>query len=449
MIKSMRWTIARKVGGTVFILLTVILGLLVHSILALNEIEVELKEIAEIDLPLTEHVNEIEIYQLEQRILMDEYIREILSGEDDHTSIKQGITQWGSKTNAQFEQAIIVSKKGLSSSSSKELTDIFTMLNTLQVQHKQIETLLDKLINSKFSPGRLDEIILQDERFDHLTIELIHAVEKLTNRKAQMVVKHEKQFALITYSLGGIGLIIGTSLAVLIIFSIKASISHISNNINLVSSAIKSNRDIPIEQVARVKSTDELSELSDNLANMIEQVSTDISQREENTKALNEMAITDHLTQCFNRLKWDESLSFEVAESLHSNSPLSLIFFDIDHFKKINDSYGHDIGDITLIEVVKIAQENIRQLDTLYRTGGEEFSVLLPNSKQQDATQLAERIRQAIADHRFESVGTLTISLGVTVFRTEGDSSSAFAKRADMALYQSKGAGRNKVTVLV
>ncbi len=447
----MRWTIARKVGGTVFILLAIILSLLVHSIFALTEIEVELKEIFIIDVPLTEYVNEIEIAQLEQRILMDEFIRKKLLTQEqkDTQQEEKAIIHWAKEINNQFELAIDVSQAAVNTGSSNEFPHILATLKTLKKKHDNINLLLNQLIEGDTTTKHFDKIIQQDEVFDRLVIDLIHGIEQLTARKANIVLKHEEQFALISYSLGGIGAIIGISLSVLIVMSIKASISKITRNINLVSSAIESNNDIPIEQVEQVNSSDEFGELSHDLTNLISQVSSDIDKREKISQQLSELATKDHLTQCYNRFKWDQSRELEISHSLTTKAPLALIFFDIDHFKQVNDNFGHDVGDNTLVDVARIAQQSIRQLDTLYRTGGEEFSVLLPNTKLHDAEQLAERIRQAIAEYQFENVGNVTVSLGVTLFKGVADNSSTFAKRADNALYQAKDAGRNQVSTLV
>lgn len=446
MIKPVRWTIARKVGGTVCVLLIIILSLLIHSILSLNDIVVELNEVSTIDVPLTEYANEIEIAQLEQRILLDEIIRKKIGREQHQIEEEQAIEQWGARMDKQFELAIQVSQRGVKTASSSEFQNILTILKTLQKQHEDIDGLLRQVLSESYMPEHLEKVIEQDEQFDLLAIDLIHDIERITQRQADIVLKHEEQFALISYSLGGVGVIIGILLALIIIVSIKVSISKISRNIHMVSSAIESNEDIPIEQVERVKSSDEFSELSHNLANMIERVSSDIDKREKESLELNEKATRDHLTQCYNRLKWDESCKAELEKSLLSKTKLSLILFDIDHFKKVNDSYGHDVGDSTLIDVVRIAQQSIRQVDSLYRTGGEEFSILLPDTNLSDAEHLAERVRKAIAEFDFDKVGQVTISLGVTMFNCSEDDETSFVKRADIALYQAKKAGRNQVS---
>lgn len=447
MVKAIRWTITKKVGGTVFVLLAVILALLINSILALSKIDSELKEVAHIDVPLTEYANEIEIAQLEQRILMDEVIRKRLSGDLIADNEKTEISTWGIKIYQQFDLAIAVAQKGIDTTANIEFTHILATLSQLKTQHEQIDELLAQVLKPDASKQQINDIILLDEAFDRLAIELIHAIEKLTQRNAQLVLKHEEQFALISYSLGGIGGVIGIVLALLIITSIKLSIGKLSHNIDLVSAAIESNKDIPIQDVEHIKSSDEFSDLSKNLTNMIARVSDDIDKREQMSEQLSELATKDHLTKCFNRFKWEQVSQLELERSSRSGSPLSLIYFDIDHFKRINDTFGHDIGDVTLVNVAQIALQKCRHIDSVYRLGGEEFAVLLPDTDIVEAEAIAERLRIEIADYAFEKVQQVTISLGVTQLNPENDSAESFVKRADEALYSSKQNGRNKVSI--
>lgn len=453
MIKNIRWTITKKVGGTVFLLLAFILVLLIHSVYSLNEIGVELREVAEIDVPLAEHANEIEIAQLEQRILMDEYIRQQLDEKNENVGSsveydKKAFHDWNEKVNQEFSLAITTVEKGMHRSSAEQLKSILKTLVNLQASHNEIVELVEKLLESGYQHEKVAEIVLLDEKFDQLAIELIHGIEKLTQRKSALALKHEQQFELINYSLSGVACLVGLFLTYMIIVSIKVSIGKMTRNIELVTTAIQSKEAIKVDAVERVSSNDELSDLASNLSNMIEKVSSDIDEREKASQVLTEKVTKDHLTGCFNRSKWDEERECQLVASLQQNAPLSLIFFDIDHFKRINDNFGHDIGDQTLIDVVQVVEKALRKHDTLFRTGGEEFSILLPDTALEEAGLLAERIRSAIEAHIFKVVEKVTISLGVTQFMGAEDTSSAFSKRADEALYASKNNGRNRVSFL-
>jgi len=122
--------------------------------------------------------------------------------------------------------------------------------------------------------------------------------------------------------------------------------------------------------------------------------------------------------------------------------------FDIDHFKAINDTYGHSVGDYVLQTLAQIAKENLREIDYLVRWGGEEFIIIAPETDLGRAKALAERIRTAIENYRFDQAGKITISFGVTWFK-ESDTEDTFIRRADDAMYKAKEKGRNRVEVNV
>lgn len=164
----------------------------------------------------------------------------------------------------------------------------------------------------------------------------------------------------------------------------------------------------------------------------------------EKIEEVTRLSITDPLTGVFNRGKLNEELKREVSRSLRYNSPLSLIMFDIDHFKSVNDTYGHDIGDIVLKEFTTRIYDDSRVTDIFGRWGGEEFLLILPETKLDGAIDQAERCRRSVEAEVFPTVGTVTCSIGVSYISPEDDVLS-FTKRADLGLYQAKESGRNCV----
>jgi diguanylate cyclase (GGDEF)-like protein len=154
------------------------------------------------------------------------------------------------------------------------------------------------------------------------------------------------------------------------------------------------------------------------------------------------LATTDKLTGAYNRRKFDDVLAYEIRKSQRYHQPVALVMFDIDHFKQVNDTCGHQAGDQALIELVKLVRENIRGSDWLARWGGEEFMVLAPGINLDQATILAEKIRRLIDTHHFASVDHITVSMGVSEYRP-GDSTELMTQRVDAALYKAKDAGRN------
>lgn len=165
-----------------------------------------------------------------------------------------------------------------------------------------------------------------------------------------------------------------------------------------------------------------------------------------------ELTINDELTETFNYRYFVQKLQEEKRRAARYELPLSLIMVDIDWFKKLNDSYGHEVGNIVLRSLSEIIKRCIRDVDVFCRYGGEEFVIILPQTPQVEATQIAERIRQQIEKAVIDvgKVGKLkvTVSVGVTSFPENGKSQDELLAVADQALYRAKGEGRNLVCII-
>jgi diguanylate cyclase (GGDEF)-like protein len=157
-------------------------------------------------------------------------------------------------------------------------------------------------------------------------------------------------------------------------------------------------------------------------------------------------ATTDPLTGLNNRLKFDQVLANEMLRSQRYKTPFSLILYDVDHFKEVNDTHGHQVGDKVLIQLSRFIADRIRSTDFLARWGGEEFVIVVPESDSRAACQFADKLRDAIAQLVFDQVGTVTCSFGVAQYE-DGEVAEAFISRADDALYRAKINGRNRVEV--
>ncbi len=209
-----------------------------------------------------------------------------------------------------------------------------------------------------------------------------------------------------------------------------------------------------LELSARVKSMLRLKVLQDALVEKnreLDRANKELARRREELLALSR---TDALTGLFNRRYFEERLHEEFARSRRYGSPLSLVMLDIDHFKRINDTFGHPFGDHVLKAVAQTARSRLREVDLIARYGGEELIALLPETAPTDALRVCERVREAIESLGLEHLGPeglarevrLTASLGVaTVPATDLASAEALLMAADTSLYAAKGAGRNRV----
>src|SRR5437762_3188439 len=156
------------------------------------------------------------------------------------------------------------------------------------------------------------------------------------------------------------------------------------------------------------------------------------------------LAITDPLTGAFNRRQMDSRLAEAIQIARRSGRPVSVLLIDIDHFKRVNDERGHEAGDDVLKGLVALVKERSRQIDLMFRMGGEEFVVLLPATGEAEAAILAEELRASIASAPLLAGRPVTVSIGVSELRGDDDRES-WIKRADAALYAAKNGGRNRV----
>ena len=164
---------------------------------------------------------------------------------------------------------------------------------------------------------------------------------------------------------------------------------------------------------------------------------------------LHQEANTDGLTKCYNKMYFNGKLDLEVKKSKVTGNPLSLVIFDLDHFKHLNDNYGHDAGDYVLKELAQLLRDNgIRKGDVFARYGGEEFVVLLPKTNLKQAFEISERLRKLIENFQFVYDNKrlpVTASIGVADYRQGVNTGTDLFKRADSAVYKSKEGGRNQV----
>ncbi len=199
-----------------------------------------------------------------------------------------------------------------------------------------------------------------------------------------------------------------------------------------------------------LKATRNTAESNQQLEDQLVESRKQIEELQESLEAIRYESLTDELTTLSNRKHFDHTIERMVRDAAESEEPLSLLLTDIDHFKKFNDTYGHQTGDQVLRLVALAVKQNVKGHDIACRYGGEEFAILLPHTSLRQAVTVAEHIRRAVLSKELvkrstgENLGRITISIGVSTFKPT-DTAQSLIGRADSALYAAKAAGRNLV----
>lgn len=161
-------------------------------------------------------------------------------------------------------------------------------------------------------------------------------------------------------------------------------------------------------------------------------------------RRLQQLSVTDALTGLFNRTGLSASFPLDIERAQRYRRPLSVVLLDLDHFKRVNDEFGHLVGDQVLVEFAKLIQATVRQVDAIYRWGGEEFLIVCPETPPELVSNLTERVLDGVRRHRFPTQRTMTVSAGIANLGA-GDTMASLLQRADEALYQAKTTGRDRI----
>ncbi|SFK45921.1 GGDEF domain-containing protein [Methylophaga sulfidovorans] len=409
----LRWvnsSISRRIGGLSIILLSFLIIMIIYSMVGLQQIRSEMIELAEVDTPLTQVISEIELLQLRQHILIE------LFRQTNHRPSNNDINP----------------------------ADIHQQLNSYNQHLSEQMYKASTIIENGLEQGRIRFKQEQDQHLDDELGKLLTKLNALTISTAIYTEKHESNFMIMTSILGLCAFIIGLYLTQYTIQYFRQRITQTRDTIHLFRDAIEHREVIDFEVESNIDDErDELSQFEHELKLLLKQFSHEIISRDEIEKQLIELATMDKLTGAYNRHKWDEQLKMQLNLASRG-AKLSLLLIDADHFKKVNDQYGHDIGDAVLIKLVKLLKNRLRETDTIFRIGGEEFAVLIKQTEQEQALEIAKLLQTKIDTHQDTSLPHFTVSIGITSYQ-QGDTTTDFFNRADNALYQAKANGRNRV----
>ena len=450
-----RWTIAGKIISLASVLIFFIFIIIVYSIVALKGIRADLQEIAQLDVPLTEIASSIEIHKLEQQLYLNKLSRisrshqGIDTNNQVQTKIQGKILADKDQLAQEIMRGIVLSKQGIDFTTQVKYQEIHSSLLALQKEQKALGSTVKQVIqnlNKGKSPddNSFEVLLIKNEHFNQEAIALIDSIQSFTQSRLSLTEKHEQTFLVVNVALGTAAVSVGILLSLIITVNIKSNIFSLSKQIAKIRQAMTGNESsLPTE--TEIHTNDEIGDLALEISQTVRNFSQEIEKRDRISEKLKQIATTDKLTGAFNRLKWDEDVEQEIIRSRQAQQNLAIIIFDIDFFKKVNDTFGHDVGDLVLVEVVQVTQKQIRGTDFLYRIGGEEFVILAINTDQKQIMYLGERVRRAIEQQIFPHVEHITVSMGVAQL-LDTDDAQKLLKRADLALYESKKGGRNQIT---
>ena len=439
----------RKVSSLSFILLSFLFVVILYSTYQTQKIYKEMQEVAEIDIPLTEVIADIEILQLKQHLLMESirlqgdafFADEVLQKK----SVK-GFEEFSLQLSLQLDKSINILHSGMKFGTIRinvaDHKSLIQQINALHSNRIGFENSFSRFLDKgeKHDLGAWKKLEEQSHSLDDQADQLLLNIEQLTTKVAATVEKHERDFMVINAILGVSAFAIGGYLTLFTILSFRRKVGSLRGQIESLHRSISSDES---SNTLRSKGTDELDQLEKDLKILVARFSLEQDNRDEVETQLMELATKDKLTGVFNRHKWDEQIKDEIALANRGHH-FSLILLDVDHFKRINDSRGHDVGDNVLKLLVSTLRKRLRETDILFRIGGEEFAILLRDTNLDDARVLAEQLRKRVETLNENGIPSFTISLGVTDYQDVDDQSS-IVKRADVLLYEAKDAGRNCV----
>ncbi|WP_233079826.1 GGDEF domain-containing protein [Rheinheimera soli] len=440
-------SLQRKISGLLVVLLSFLFVVILYSIFKLKLISAEMHEVAEIDVPLTAMVSELEMIQLKQHLFIDQFrlnakqARVELKPEQVFAAQREALKTLLDKTELVLNKSLQQHQVRFAAAEHQQI------LISIQQFHLQSDSFEQHLM-SALQQGHTTEqqwLKFEDEAalLDQSIMSILRHMEKLTLEASRYTDKHQNEFMLVNTGLGFCAFVIGLYLTFYILQIFRRRIGRIQAEIKNVQQSIELGEPISSPVFHQPDHQDELTELEHDLKVMVQRLSVEISNRQEIEQQLLVLATRDKLTGAFNRHKWDEQLRMELSLA-ERGGLFSIALLDVDFFKKVNDQFGHHTGDKVLQSLTEHISRRLRKTDSLFRLGGEEFVILLPQQKAEAACQLAEMLRQHIASLDEPGLPQFTISFGVTEYQ-QGDDKDSVLKRADQALYQAKALGRNKV----
>ncbi|KQH91664.1 GGDEF domain-containing protein [Vibrio fluvialis] len=441
-------SIKQKIGGLFVLLLSFLFFVIVYSGYKIKLIEKEMREVAYLDIPLSQIMRQVEFIELEQHLQFEQYQ---LKGEKPYQELKQHqqLVFQQQQLKSLLDRAVGLITESLSAKqlmlAQSEHEQVLSRIESYAQKSAAFESHLEQLFESQTlndeQRSAMEQMAVELESAENAIIQQLNTI---TTNDVYYTEKHEKEFLFVSSLLGISAVVLGFLLTVYIVQIILQRIKRIQGDIKTLNASLDQGDSLSQETVNKITTKDELAELEHDIKAVMSRLEKEITCREQVEKQLLTLATQDKLTGAYNRHKWDEQIHIQLSLAQRGGYPFGFILLDVDYFKRVNDQFGHQVGDQLLKRMVSELQQRIRSTDMLFRLGGEEFAILLPMQDIESACKLAESLRSQMELLQVDNLPAFTISIGVTSYH-DMDSEASIFRRADMALYRAKAQGRNQV----
>ncbi|EPS3421705.1 diguanylate cyclase [Vibrio fluvialis] len=441
-------SIKQKIGGLFVLLLSFLFFVIVYSGYKIKLIEKEMREVAYLDIPLSQIMRQVEFIELEQHLQFEQYQ---LKGEKPYQELKQHqqLVFQQQQLKSLLDRAVGLITESLSAKqlmlAKGDHERVLSRIESYAQKSAAFESHLEQLFESQTlndeQRSAMEQMAAELESAEN---DIIQQLNTITTNDVYYTEKHEKEFLFVSSLLGISAVVLGFLLTVYIVQIILQRIKRIQGDIKTLNASLDQGDSSSQEAVSKITTKDELAELEHDIKAVMSRLAKEITCREQVEKQLLTLATQDKLTGAYNRHKWEEQINMQLNLAQRGGYPFGLIMLDVDYFKRVNDQFGHQVGDQLLKRMVSELQQRIRSTDMLFRLGGEEFAILLPMQDIESACKLAESLRSQMELLQVDNLPAFTISIGVTSYH-DMDSEASIFRRADMALYRAKAQGRNQV----
>lgn len=441
-------SIKQKIGGLFVLLLSFLFFVIVYSGYKIKLIEKEMREVAYLDIPLSQIMRQVEFIELEQHLQFEQYQ---LKGEKPYQELKQHqqLVFQQQQLKSLLDRAVGLITESLSAKqlmlAKGDHERVLSRIESYAQKSAAFESHLEQLFESQtLNDEQCSAMEQMAAELESAENDIIQQLNTITTNDVYYTEKHEKEFLFVSSLLGISAVVLGFLLTVYIVQIILQRIKRIQGDIKTLNTSLDQGDSSSQEAVSKITTKDELAELEHDIKAVMSRLAKEITCREQVEKQLLTLATQDKLTGAYNRHKWEEQINMQLNLAQRGGYPFGLILLDVDYFKRVNDQFGHQVGDQLLKRMVSELQQRIRSTDMLFRLGGEEFAILLPMQDIESACKLAESLRSQMELLQVDNLPAFTISIGVTSYH-DMDSEASIFRRADMALYRAKAQGRNQV----